>query len=302
MPTAIPRISIVTPSFNQARYLRQCIESVLGQDDPNIESIIVDGGSTDESVDVLRSFGEKVKWTSERDRGQADAVNRGLRQATGEIVGWLNSDDVLAPGALAHVRSCMQANPEAAFIYGRAWMIDGEGNRLREYPTFDLKRDDLKRKCYFCQPAVFLRREAIERFGMLNEALDICIDYEWWLRIAREAPIAFCDAILASSRHYTTTKTSARRLRALVEAGYLMRHHFGKASWRWSAKWMVHRMKLNPWNALVMPCNALRYRERFDGAKAPSRYGARLLAALGTSQVNKSASQQVARRAISSDC
>ena len=288
MPSRLPRISIVTPSLDQARYLRQCIESVLGQHDPNLEYIVVDGGSTDGSVDVLRSFGDRIQWTSEPDKGQANAINRGLKRATGDIVSWLNSDDFLEPGALAHVRRCFDANPGVAFIYGRAWMIDGEGKRLREYPTFDLRRNDLKRKCYLCQPAVFVRREAIKRFGLLNEALDVCIDYEWWLRMSREAPMAFCDHVLASSRHYSTTKTSARRLRALIEAGYLMRHHFGKASWRWSAKWVLHRMKLNPrlrlrprprsWLTAIP--SALRYRKRFDSRREPSRYGARLLKSL----------------------
>jgi len=253
---------------------------VLAQGDPNLEYIVVDGGSTDGSVDVLRSFGDAVQWTSGRDRGQADAINGGMSRATGEIVSWLNSDDVLEPGALKHVRECMARHPHAAFIYGRAWMIDGEGKRLREYPTFDLKRDDLKRKCSICQPAVFVRRSAIERFGMLNEALDVCLDYEWWLRISRDAPMAFCDAMLASSRHYATTKTAARRQRALIEAGYLMRHHFGKASWRWSAKWAVHRGQLNPRNWLSLPCSMARYRRQFDGERAASRYGARLLKSL----------------------
>jgi GT2 family glycosyltransferase len=240
----------------------------------------MDGGSTDGSVDVLRSFGDRVRWTSERDRGQADAINKGLRLATGEIVSWLNSDDFLEAGALAHVRRCMAAKPQAAIVYGRAWMIDGDGRRLREYPTFDLKRSDLQRKCYFCQPAVFVRRSAIERFGLLNEALDVCMDYEWWLRMSRDAPMAFCDAILASSRHYGTTKTAARRQRALIEAGYLMRHHFGKASWRWSAKWVVHRAKLDRWNWLTAIPGALRYRRRFDSGQTPSRYGERLLRSL----------------------
>lgn len=278
MPTdETPRISIVTPSFNQARFLRACIESVLGQNDPNLELVVIDGGSTDGSVDVLRSFGERTTWTSERDRGQANAVNRGLARATGEIIGWVNSDDALEPGALAHVRAGMAQHPEAALIYGRAWMIDEHGERVREYPTFDLKRADLRRKCSLCQPAVFLRRSTIERFGGLNEHLDICLDYEWWLRISRDAPLIFCDAVLASSRHYSTTKTAARRLRALVEGGYLMRRHFDKASWRWCAKWAVHQMKLNPWRVFAAPASALRYRARFDSAKPPSRYGKRLL-------------------------
>ena len=272
------RISIVTPSFNQARFLRACVGSVLAQNDPNLEYIVVDGGSTDGSIDVLREFGDRVRWSSRRDRGQADAVNRGLQQCTGEIIGWVNSDDFLEANALAHVRDCFARDRDAAFVYGRAWMIDESGRRLREYPTYRFSRDHLQRKCYICQPATFVRRSAIEQFGLLNEHLDICLDYEWWLRLSERAPFAFCDHVLASSRHYATTKTAARRQRALVEAGYLMRHYFGKASWRWSAKWVVHRAKLRPSNWFVAPWSALHFRRRFDSAKPASTYGARLLA------------------------
>lgn len=253
---------------------------MLAQNDPDLEYMVIDGGSTDGSIDVLRSFGERVQWTSQRDRGQADAINQGLRRSTGSIVSWLNSDDLLEAGALSQVRQCMAEHPEAAFIYGRAWVIDETGRRVREFPTFKLTRNDLSRTCSICQPATFIRRSAMERFGVLNDRLHLCMDYEWWLRMSQSQPMAFCDGVLASIRQYGTTKTEARRLRALIEAGYLLRHHYGRASWRWSAKWMAHRMKRNPWSALALPCSALRYRRRFDSALAPSRYGERLLKSL----------------------
>ena len=166
-----------------------------------------------------------------------------MRAAEGEIIGWLNSDDYYLPDCL-RVIDCF-AQSRAAMVYGRALMVDRDGDTIREYPTFDLKREDLRRKCYICQPAVFVRRSVLQQVGLLSEALDICLDYDWWLRIGRDHPSAFCDHVLAASRHYGTTKTSARRLRALVEAGYLMRQHFGSASWRWSAKWIVHRWTLD---------------------------------------------------------
>jgi hypothetical protein len=131
---------------------------------------------------------------------------------------------------------------------------------------------------------VFVRRGVIESVGPLNDALDICIDYEWWLRIGRRHRLAFCDHVLAASRHYSTTKTSARRLRALVEAGYLMREHFGRATWRWSAKWVAHRWTLDHrrfmipiagWLSAIQ--SARRYRRRFDDQQPPSNYGQRML-------------------------
>ena len=284
-----PRITIITPSFNQAPFIAQCIDSVLDQRYPNLQYLVMDGGSTDGTLEILRGYRDRLVWKSERDRGQADAVNKGLRSAEGEIIGWVNSDDYYLPDCLARVVDCFARNPGAAMVYGRALMVDRDGDTIREYPTFDLKRDDLRRKCYLCQPAVFVRRSVLQQVGLLNEALDICLDYDWWLRIGRDHPTAFCDHVLAASRHYGTTKTSARRLRALVEAGYLMREHFGSASWRWSAKWIVHRWTLDHsrfwfpvpgWIAAAR--SAIRFHDRFDSRSQPSRYGSKMIARLKT--------------------
>lgn len=289
MTTPLPRITIITPSFNQARFLSQCIDSVLDQNYPNLQYLVLDGGSTDATLDILRSYRDRIVWKSENDRGQADAVNKGLRAAEGEIIGWLNSDDYYLPECFARALECFQQHPNAMMIYGRALMVDDEGDTIREYPTFDLQRDDLRRKCYICQPAVFVRRSVLEQIGLLNQRLDVCLDYDWWLRIGRKHGIAFCNHILAASRHYDATKTAARRLRALVEAGYLMREHFGGASWRWSAKWVVHRWRLDRtrfwvpiagWIAAAR--SAIRFRHRFDARREPSRYGSKMIARLKT--------------------
>jgi len=287
--SSLPRITVITPSFNQARFLAQCIDSVLDQCYPNLQYVVLDGGSTDGTLDILRGYRDRIVWKSERDRGQADAVNKGLRAAEGQIVGWLNSDDYYLPGCLSRLVECFDRHPGAAMIYGRALMVDELGETLCEYPTFDLHRNDLRRKCFICQPSVFLKRSVIDDVGLLNDALDICLDYEWWLRISRSHRLVYCDHLLAASRHYGATKTSARRLRALVEAGYLMREHFGRASWRWSAKWVAHRWSLDRrrfilpiagwWRAIE---SAARYRRRFDSRHAPSAYGKTLLDHLRT--------------------
>lgn len=287
--SALPRITVITPSFNHAAFLRQCIDSVLDQRYPNLQYLVIDGGSTDSTLDILRSYRERIVWKCERDRGQSDAVNKGLRAAEGEIVGWLNSDDYYLPDCLASVIACFDQHPGAAMVYGRALMVDREGDTLREYPTFELRRDDLRRKCYLCQPAVFIRRSVLQDAGLLNDALDICLDYEWWLRISDAHELAFCDHVLAASRHYETTKTSARRLRALVEAGYLQRKYFGAASWRWSAKWMAHRWTLDRrrfWFPVVgwvaAARSAIRFHHRFDSRRTPSRYGRKMIDRLKT--------------------
>ncbi len=288
MSTAHPqRITIITPSFNQAAFINQCIDSVLDQRYPNLQYMVIDGGSTDGTLDILRAYRDRIVWKSERDRGQSDAVNKGLSAAEGEIIGWLNSDDYYLPDCLARVVECFAQHPNAAMVYGRALMVDREGDTLREYPTFPFRRDDLRRKCYVCQPAVFVKRSAIKDVGLLNEALDICLDYEWWLRIGRTHELAFCDHVLAASRHYETTKTAARRLRALVEAGYVLREHFGEAAWRWSGKWIAHRWMLDRRRFLVPVVgqiaamrSAIRFRRRFDARRPPSHYGRKMIEAL----------------------
>lgn len=274
------RITVITPSYNHARFLKQCINSVLEQGWSNLQHLVLDGGSTDHTLDILRGYGDRIVWKSQPDRGQAHAVNTGLRIADGDFVGWLNSDDYYLPGAFTRAIECFERNPGAAMVYGRALMVNGRGATMREYPTFRFTRDDLRRKCHVCQPAVFVRRSVLEGVGLLNEGLDICLDYDWWLRIGRAHELAFCDHLLAASRHYATTKTSARRLRALVEAGYLMREHFGAATWRWSAKWIVHRWTLDR-TRFVLPIvgqvaavhSAIRFHQRFDARREPSRYG-----------------------------
>ncbi len=282
-----PTISVITPSLNQGEYLGQCARSVLSQGYPGLEYLVLDGGSTDDSVRVLRSLGDGFRWRSEPDGGQAAAINRGIRETRGDYVLWLNSDDFLRPGALRALAACAMDNPSADMIYARADMVDAQGERIRAYPTFALKRSDLRRKCYICQPSVLIRRSALGRVGLLSEALDLCFDYELWLRIGREGELAFCDQVVAASRHYAQTKTASRRLRGLVEAGYLMRAHFGVASPRWSAKWVAHRWSLDRsrfWAPVVGWASALRcakrYRDRFDARRAPSARGRRLLAAL----------------------
>ena len=282
-----PRITVVTPSYNQARFLRRCIDSVLEQGYPNLQYLVVDGGSTDGTVEILESYGGDIMWSSRPDRGQAAAINEGFRQATGDFVAWLNSDDYYLPGAFEYAVRCFEAHPEAAMIHGRARLVNEAGRTIRPYPTFAFRRRDLVRKCYVCQPAVFVRRRTVDEMEPLNESLDVCLDYEWWLRIGRTHEPVFCDHELAASRSHSATKTRQRRLRALVEAGYLMREHFGRASWRWSAKWVAHRWSLDRRRFLVpgigwisaVTC-ARRYRRRFDARRPPSARGRRILRGL----------------------
>lgn len=221
----LPTITIITPSFQQRRFLGKTLDSVLSQrGDFHLDYLVIDGGSTDGSVELLRKYDEKYqagklkhgaasltfRWLSERDQGQASAINKGLRIAQGEILAWLNSDDVYADSqTLAAVLSHFTTQSESKFLYGRGNAIDQFGRVLREesyvieHPIADLPDLDM-----ILQPATFWRREVYEKIGELNEALHFVLDWEYWLRCREHFQLDFLDRILAHNRIHETTKTS----------------------------------------------------------------------------------------------
>lgn len=206
----LPRISLVTPSFNSGRHLADAIRSVLSQDYPSLDYLVMDGGSTDETVDILRSFGERIRWVSKKDEGQSDAIRKGFEQTTGEILGWLNADDVLAPDALRTVGEFFAENPDVALVYGNATYIDADGaligpcahiepfiaGRLRHYSDF------------IVQPAAFFRRSAYEAVGGLDRTLHYGMDYDLWLKLANQFKFVHISKCLASYRWLTDNKTA----------------------------------------------------------------------------------------------
>lgn len=208
-----PLVSIVTPSFNQGPFIRRTIESVLGQTYPNIEHVIVDGGSTDETLEVLRSYGERIRWTSQPDAGQTAAINQGLRQVSGEIVGYLNSDDVLLPGAIEAIVEHFRAHPECDLVYGDAEHIDESDEVIGRYPTTDYSFERLMEECCICQPAAYWRRTVSEVVGPFDESRHYAMDYDYWIRIDRSGlVIEHLQQTLAQSRLHPQAKTlSARR-------------------------------------------------------------------------------------------
>src|SRR5260221_5182854 len=202
-------VSVVTPSYNQGRFLERTIHSVLSQEGCGpIQYLVMDGGSRDESVELLRRHGDAVEWVSEKDRGQADAVNKGLARATGAIIGWLNSDDIYYPGAIRTAREYFEAHPAADLVYGEANHIDEQDAVIEPYPTEDWDFERLKERCFLCQPAVFFRRREVERFGPLDAARQYSLDYEYWLRLgAGRARLARVLALRAGSRPARVHKT-----------------------------------------------------------------------------------------------
>jgi glycosyltransferase involved in cell wall biosynthesis len=229
-----PLLSIITPSYNQGAFIEKTILSVLMQDYSDLEYIVVDGGSTDDTIEILKKYSNRIKWVSEPDRGQADAVNKGFKMAKGEILGWINSDDTYNPGALNTVVGHFSKNPEIVMVYGDAYFIDRDGNNKGKYPTeqFSLKR--LADTCFICQPTVFMRAEVFNEIGMLDTNLHTCLDYDYWIRIGRHYPekmIADLTGVyLANSRMYDENKTIRMRREFFKEIMKTQKKYFGKPS------------------------------------------------------------------------
>ncbi|HEY8667880.1 MAG TPA: glycosyltransferase family 2 protein [Tepidisphaeraceae bacterium] len=235
----VPSISVVTPSYQQGRYIERTIQSVLGQGIDDLEYVVFDGGSTDETVDILKKYQDKLRWVSEKDRGQSDAVNKGIRATTGNVIGWLNSDDIYYPGALRTVLDYFAAHPECEVIYGDAHHIRDDDSIIDDYYTQPWDFERLKELCYLCQPAVFFNRSVVEKYGSINDALHFCMDYEYWIRLAR-AGVKFHylkGYFLAGSRLHESTKTLSQRPKVHAEINEMMVDKFGRVPDQWLFNW-----------------------------------------------------------------
>jgi glycosyltransferase involved in cell wall biosynthesis len=205
------RISIVTPSYNQAAFLEHTIISVLGQGYPDLEYWIMDGGSRDGSVEIIRKYENQLAgWVSQPDGGQADAINTGLRQASGEVVAWLNSDDMYAPGVLSDVAQFFEQNPDIGMVYGDAASFDQDGHPLNALASQDWGLAGLVAFNIICQPAVFMRRSALEKAGYLDENYHLLLDHHLWLRIAQHTRIQHVPRVWAFARHHAEAKNVAQ--------------------------------------------------------------------------------------------
>lgn len=223
-----PRISVITPSYNQGQFLGECIDSVFRQNYPALELIIIDGGSTDESVQIIKANAARLAfWCSEPDAGQADAINKGLRMATGELVAWLNADDFYLPDALAHVARAHRQNPHASFYFGDGLRVEKNGDPLGGFfpegrVGFDLRALVYGLNCLL-QPATFINHARLLEVGLLDPTLHYGLDTDLWIRLATHAPPAPVTARLAASREYPQTKTAggsftrAEELRRIAE-------------------------------------------------------------------------------------
>jgi len=216
-----PLVSIITPSYNQGKFIRQTIESVFMQDYENVEYIVVDGGSKDDTLSILKEYEGKLTYISERDNGQSDAINKGFRMAKGEIVAWLNSDDTYEPGCISRAVEEFARNDKIGLVYGDGYITDAEDRKIKvfEYTQeFDLWKL-VNYWDYIMQPATFFRASYLKEVGYLDVELQYCMDWDLWIKLASVSEVKYINEILACSREYGDTKTSTggeERLKEII--------------------------------------------------------------------------------------
>jgi len=220
-----PKVSIITPSYNQARYLEATLRSVLEQDYPNLEYIVIDGGSTDGSLEIIQKYTDQLAyWVSEKDRGQTDAINKGFARATGDILAWINSDDTLRPGAVREAVDYLTAHPNSGMVYGDAMFINAAGEVIGRFPGAQTDYRKLRQGyVHVAQQASFFRAELWRRVGPLDPSFYFAMDYDLWVRLARVSQLDYLPRWWANFRLHGDAKTIAADDRCWPE---MLRVHY----------------------------------------------------------------------------
>jgi len=232
--SGLPLVSIVTPSFNMEEYLPRTIESVLSQDYPNIEYIVMDGGSNDSTLEILKSYGDRLRYFSEPDKGPSHAVHKGFQHAHGEIFAWLGADDLYLPGAVRTGVEALMARPNIDVIYGEGNWIDEHGAVISRYPTLPFDPKDLEWDCFICQPASFIRASAYRRCG-LDPDVNFSFDYDLWIRMAKQGiRFEMIPQYLAGSRMHQGAKTINERETVFTASMGLLQRHYGYIPFSWA--------------------------------------------------------------------
>ena len=203
----LPLVSIVTPTYNQGKYIEATIQSVLSQNYSNVEYIVVDGGSTDETLDILKRYDKRLRWISEHDNGPEDAINKGIRQTRGKIVAWLASDDTYLPETITTAVEIFRKHPSVGLVYGKSRYIDSTGMFIADYPTAPFNDNAMAVYNIICQPSVFFLRDIFFDAGELSLDLEIATDYDLWIRIANLSSIFYIPQYLSNYRLHYDAKT-----------------------------------------------------------------------------------------------
>jgi glycosyltransferase involved in cell wall biosynthesis len=251
-------VTIVTPSFNQAQFLEATILSVLNQDYPTIEYFVMDGGSTDGSLEIIKKYTHRLAgWVSEKDQGQTDAINKGFARAHGEILAWLNSDDTYEPGAVSKAVEYFHDHPEVGLVYGESNFINEQGQIIGRFPAAQTNYQRLKRGyVHIPQQSAFFRANLWHQVGPLDSSFYFAMDYDLWVRLARIAPIQHIPQVWANFRLHSTGKSVVADERCWPE---MLKVHFRDGGSRFSiitAKYLLRK--------LVAPIWSLRMRMRLS--------------------------------------
>ncbi|MBI3912591.1 MAG: glycosyltransferase [Chloroflexi bacterium] len=243
------RISVITPSLNQAAFIEATIRSVLDQDYAALDYIVIDGGSTDGTLAKLRGFGNRLRWVSEPDHGQSDAINKGMLMASGDVMAYLNADDLYLPGTLERVANYLATHPEAEWVYGHCQVIDETGAFMGKLnaPPFNLRRM-IQRAEFLPQPAVFWRRSAATVVGEFDARLHYAMDYDYFIRLAKQSPGHRLDADLACFRFQPTSKTITSEEEHWREALMVSERHGLEfwMPWYWIRRTRHHALRALP--------------------------------------------------------
>jgi len=265
----LPLVSVITPSFNQAPFLEATLRSVLEQDYPRLEYIVVDGGSTDGSLEILRSYQSRLTaCISEPDSGQTEAINKGFARARGEILAWLNSDDIYYPGAVREAVDYLQAHPEVGMVHGAAYYVDEQGAPVGRFPSASTSHDDLRRGApKIAQQAAFFRASAWRLVAPLDTTFFYAMDYDLWIRLSAVTPLAHVPRMWAGFRLHGESKSMTVARLCWPE---MMRVHYRDGGTPWSvlnAKYLVRRA-VEPIMPLRMRWRRLRFRLEGRGRSA----------------------------------
>ena len=239
-----PKVSIITPSYNQAQFLEETILSVLNQDYPNIEYIVIDGGSDDGSKEIIEKYADRLAyWQSQKDKGQTDAINQGFAKAKGEILAWLNSDDILYPKAVSAAVRQLRAHPEVGMVYANCHWIDAEGKVIGDFPAAQTDLKKLRRGyVHIPQQTAFFRADLWKKVGPLDDSFYFAMDYDLWTRLASQAPLLYVQELWAAFRLHEGAKSIAEDDRCWPE---MLRVHYrdgGKKISAFTIKYWIRKL------------------------------------------------------------